>query len=630
MINKRNGKGVKMKKNTSKDSAEKLEVESEKRFGRFRSSHKGEAEPVTAKIGDSVQSERREAYVEPLTREFLRSLLELGEKCEILPTYRPGLGFLYRAEGLPEKGGNHRCSREFLDNLVKLDILERSFCDSISTCPNCESFVITLHHRCPKCKSHHVVKTSLTEHIPCGYIDQRDRYEGDLCPKCGKSLVEGEYRNMGRWYVCQECNERFEEPQFDVVCRGCNSHFTIDEVRVLDIPKFKLNPKRLKEIRQNVASLESISKLLADLGFRIEMPGMITGHKSGMNYQFSLLAKKQVGDREVVVAVDHEVAEDEIQAPPLILYIYKISEMKVDIPVFIALPKLSETAGKIAKGHEILVIEGASDGGERLSEIKEEIRSRLDKMTAAVHVKPAADVGLVMEKPGAAKVVKEPVRKSKRKRTKGPLPGVLEKLKEKKEADIPSAVHPGSVSSRLRNVIFLLDGSSSMKEGKGSLNNFELVSKAVEMVLTSPDPAEKDDVLSVVVFWNEFLRGFQKDILYDSVSLGRYVDPEKLRQFGEPKRNVGTPLWDAVEYATDFLQGKTGEKIVKLVTDAVDIPRLKDDSKVSKLEKNSIQLDCIVVGSKGNSALGKIVGGYKRSRFFESATVDSLVTALRA
>jgi ssDNA-binding Zn-finger/Zn-ribbon topoisomerase 1 len=622
-------KGIKMKKNTSKNSAEKS-AESEQHFRRFRRSHKSEAEPVTAKIGDSVQSERREAYVEPLTREFLRSLLELGEKCEILPSYRPGLGFLYRAEGLPEKEGNHRCSREFLDNLVKLDILQKSFCDSISTCPNCESVVITLHHRCPKCKSHHVVKTSLTEHIPCGYIDQRDQYKGDVCPKCGKSLAEGEYRNMGRWYVCKECNERFEEPQFDVICRGCNSHFTIDEVRVLDVPKFKLNPMRIMEIRQNVASLESISKLLADLGFSIEMPGTITGHRSGMNYQFSLLAKKQVGGKEVVVAVDHEVAEDEIQASPIILYIYKISEMKVDIPVFIALPKLSETAVKIAKGHEILVIEGVSNGGERLSEIKEEIKSRLDAMTAAVQVKPRAEVELVAEELEAAKVVKAPVRKSKGKRTKGPLPSVLGKLKRKKEPHIPSAGHTDSGGSRLRNVVFLLDGSSSMKEGNGSLNNFELVSKAVETVLTSPDPAEKDDVLSVVVFWNEFLRGFQKDILYDSVSLGKYVDPQSLRQFGKPKRNVGTPLWDAVEYATDLLQGKSGEKIVKLVTDAVDIPPLKDESKLSKLEKNSIQLDCIVVGSEGNSALGKMVDAYKRSRFFESATVDSLATALRA
>jgi hypothetical protein len=336
-----------------------------------------------------------------------------------------------------------------------------------------------------------------------------------------------------------------------------------------------------------------------------------------------------VRGKEVVVAVDHEVAEDEIQAPPLILYIYKISEMKVDIPVFIALPKLSETAGKIAKGHEILVIEGASNGGERLSEIKEEIKSRLNKMTSAVQVKPAAEVKLVTEKPVAAKVVKEPVRKSKKKKTKSPLPGVLGKLKHKKEADIPFAVNKGLVGSRSRNVIFLLDGSSSMKEGNGSRNNFELVSKAVEEVLTSPDPAEKDDVLSVVVFWNEFLRGFQKDILYDSVSLGKFVDPEKLLQFGEPKRHVGTPLWEAVEYATDFLQGKNGQKVVKLVTDAVDIPSLKDDSKFSKLEENEIQLDCIVVGSEGNSALGKMVEGYKRSHFFESATVDSLVIALR-
>lgn len=619
-----------MKKNTSKNSAEKLEAESVQRFRRFRRSKKSETERMTANIEDSVQSERREAYVEPLTREFLRNLLELGEKCEILPSYRPGFGFIYRAEGLPNNEGNHRCSREFLENLVKLDILQKSFYDSISTCPKCESVVITLHHRCQKCKSHHIMKTSLTEHIPCGYIDQRDMYKEDACPKCGKSLIEAESRNMGRWYVCSECNERFEEPQFDAVCRECNGHFTIEEVKISDIPKFKLNPKRITEIRQNVASLESISKLFADLGFNIEMPGTITGHKSGMKYQFSLLAKKQVEGKEIVVALDHEVADDEIQPSPLILYIYKISEMRVDLPVFIALPKLSETARKIAKGHEILVIESTSNGEEHLSDIKAEIKSRLDKITAAVQVEPAADLELAKEKQEAAKVLKEPVRKSREKKTKGTLPSVLGKFKLGKKSRICPTADEGSGDSQLRNVVFLLDGSSSMKEGKGSLTNFELASKAVEKVLTNPNPAEKDDVLSVVVFWDEFLRGFQKDILYDSVSLGKYIDPQKLRHFGKPKNNVGTPLWEAVEYTTELLEGKNGKKIVKLVTDAVDIPPLKDDSKLLKLEKNSIQLDCIVVGSEGKSRLGKMMDSYKRSRFFESTTVDSLAIALRA
>ena len=112
-----------------------------------------------------------------------------------------------------------------------------------------------MHNRCPKCRSHNVEKTSLTEHIPCGNIDQKEKYKDDRCPKCGEPLVEGQYRNMGRWYVCQECGERFEHPELDLVCRCCNKNFTLKEAQVVKIEKFLLNSNRKKEIRQNVASL---------------------------------------------------------------------------------------------------------------------------------------------------------------------------------------------------------------------------------------------------------------------------------------------------------------------------------------------------------------------------------------
>jgi predicted RNA-binding Zn-ribbon protein involved in translation (DUF1610 family) len=239
---------------------------------------------------------------------------------------------------------------------------------------------MTLHDRCPKCKSHNVEKTSLTEHISCGYIDQKDKYIDNKCPKCGELLIEGQYRNMGRWYVCQECNEKFENPEFDLVCRNCNKNFSIKQAQVTVIPKFSLNLNRKKEIRQNVASLESIRAILADLDFKVEIPGFAIGQKSGMQHHFSLLAKKEINGQEVVVALDHAVSESEVQASPLILYIYKTSELKVDIPIFIAMPELSETAKKIAQGHDILLIEGSTEGKEEIEKIKLAIQNRIEQM----------------------------------------------------------------------------------------------------------------------------------------------------------------------------------------------------------------------------------------------------------
>ena len=329
---------------------------------------------------DKIELERKEAYIEPETRILLRKLLQEGDKKEIIPIYFPGSGFIYQiTSSMSGKNETDDLSIDCLEHLAKLGILQESFFDSVSACPNCQSTILTLHNRCPKCKSHNVEKTSLTEHIPCGYIDQRDKYKQDRCPKCGEPLLEGQYRNMGRWYVCQDCGEKFENPEFDLICRSCKKNFAIKEAQVTEIPKFSLNLTRKKEIRQNVASLEDIRTLLTELGFAIEMPGLAIGQKSGMQHHFSLIAKKQIG-QEIVIALDHSVSESEVQSSPLILYLYKISEVKVDIPIFVAIPGLSGTAKKIAQGNNVLLIEGTTEEAEVITKIKNEIENRINQI----------------------------------------------------------------------------------------------------------------------------------------------------------------------------------------------------------------------------------------------------------
>jgi hypothetical protein len=610
-----------MKINKKKPSSEKeSEVKEKQPIGQTQFNEKIRPVAGISEIEEGIQVERRKAYVEPLTRQVLRNLIESDEEGEIIPSYHPATGFIYEEKNSQKIDKSQRYTRDFLENLLQLDILKKSFYDSISICPNCESPAVTLHPSCPKCKSHHIDKINLTEHIPCGYIDQKTKYKQDICPKCGKKLVEGEYRNMGRWYVCRACGEKIEHPQFNLLCRQCNNNFTVEEAKVLEVPKFTLNPKRKQEIRQNVVSLENISKLLTDLGFKIEMPGSVTGLKSGMEYHFSILAKKQTNGKENVIAVDHEVAESEIQAQPLILYVYKISEIKVDLPIFIALPKLSETAKKISKAHDILTIEGPPEGNERIAQIKAEIESKIN--TAQNEQKPNNESAI--EK--TAEVVASPVVPSKA-RQRTPIIGVLKKLRLNKDFFEP-VVDDIPDETKIRNIALLLDVSSSMRKGKGNVSNFDLASRAIENILTNPDPVSKNDLLSIIIFWDEIIRGFQKEILYENVSTSSYIDPQKLSQI-EPKKIAGTPLWEAVEFAMDFLQDKKGNKIIKLVTDAVSTPSPKNGT-MTRLEENQTQLDCIVIGSKGNVTLGNAIKNYKLGRFFESSSVESLALALKA
>jgi predicted RNA-binding Zn-ribbon protein involved in translation (DUF1610 family) len=240
--------------------------------------------------------------------------------------------------------------------------------------------------------SRYIAKTSLTEHIPCGNIDARERFVHEACPKCGRLLIQGQYRDMGRWYICRACRERFETPQLDLTCRTCGNEFTMQEALIQTISKYPLNPARESEIRQNVTSLESIHALLTDLGFVVEMPGSLVGEKSGIQQYFSLIATNS--NKENIV-IEHRVNEPEVNASQLILYLYKLSEIHTDLPIFVAIPRLSDTAKQIAEGYQITVIEGIPTNTNQLSTLKQVINEHLTQeilpLAFETQIPPTAD-----------------------------------------------------------------------------------------------------------------------------------------------------------------------------------------------------------------------------------------------
>ena len=211
-----------MKKKNNEQANNGTENEQKQSFVQRHNSESKDNTLMTTDVEDQIQIERKEAYIERSTQNLLRNLLG-SENEEIIPTYDPTLGFIYKTikKAFEEEISQEKATK-FLERLTRLDILKKSFFDTVSTCPKCESTAMTLHYHCPKCKSHNLVKTSLTEHIPCGFIIEREKYVHGKCPRCKDLLIENQYRNMGRWYVCRECNEKFEHPQLEIM------HLTVD------------------------------------------------------------------------------------------------------------------------------------------------------------------------------------------------------------------------------------------------------------------------------------------------------------------------------------------------------------------------------------------------------------------
>jgi hypothetical protein len=58
--------------------------------------------------------------------------------------------------------------------------------------------------------------------------------------------------------------------------------------------------------------------------------------------------------------------------------------VKVDIPIFIAIPRLNDTARQIAKGHGILLIEGLTEELDTLNDAKVEIENRIHQKLSEI------------------------------------------------------------------------------------------------------------------------------------------------------------------------------------------------------------------------------------------------------
>ena len=346
-----------------------------------------------AKESEDLAHKRIEAYLEPGSQELLRALLEAGRNTQILPTYDPAFGFRYRdAERILGQDKKPEDVIRVLEHLADLDILQRSFFDTIVACPVCNSTLVTTHCRCPKCRKGQVHRSGLIEHIPCGNITDRETYyKGTTvatCPKCGKQLQEGQYRDMGVWYVCKDCGERFEHPEIELACRNCDAKAAIETATVREVWRYSLNPIREQEIRQNVVSLETIRDFLTDEGFNVEPSGTITGERSGIQHTFSLVGRKLYQDEEGVMrtrilTVDHAADDKDISSSPIILYTYKLTEVKIDVPIFIAIPKLSETARKIALANRIIVVQGVPRDKSQLGELKQAIDEKIEQRIKA-------------------------------------------------------------------------------------------------------------------------------------------------------------------------------------------------------------------------------------------------------
>lgn len=204
-------------------------------------------------------------------------------------------------------------------------------------------------------------KSSLVEHIQCGYIDIEDRFTQEdkmVCPRCHNELTKPDvnYRKAGVWCACNDCGKNFDIPVPSHFCRECKNLFTFEDAVYKDVYSYSLNQEVMKEAGVGYILVAPIRELFQSRGFTVESPGLMKG-KSGASHMFDVAASKGDVARHVIVIDLATSTEDIVSEQSMIAMFAKVYDVAPDKACLIAIPKMSDNGRKLADLYKIELIE---------------------------------------------------------------------------------------------------------------------------------------------------------------------------------------------------------------------------------------------------------------------------------
>ena len=294
--------------------------------------------------------------------QLLLSKFTSGEISELIPVFDPKCGYRYPVvESIVEQSE----VEDFLKLLSEAHILKRNLYDKVIYCPRCGSANVSIHYRCPYCRSFDIMKRSLVEHVTCGYIDTEEcfKVEGKFaCPKCRKELtkLDVDYRKAGVWCTCNQCTKNFDIPVTAHFCRDCHETFDFEEVVCKDVYSYTLS----YDAGKGYAFIAPIREFLQKRGFDVEGPGFLKG-KSGASHMFELAAFRDKESMKVIVFDFAISSDDAVSDQAAIAMFAKVYDVAPDKAYLITVPKMNETGRKLAGLYKIRLIE-AKDQNEAI------------------------------------------------------------------------------------------------------------------------------------------------------------------------------------------------------------------------------------------------------------------------
>lgn len=326
------------------------------------------------KMPKASKEQRAELYRDHRVQQLLSKFMS-GELSKLEPVYDPKFGYTYP---IVEKiVGDAPSANKFLMQLFEVGVLKRELFDKFVRCLHCGSANVSVHYCCPYCKSFKVEKSSLIEHVPCGYIDAEERFQKQgklVCPKCHKALtkLDVDYVKAGAWCVCGDCGKSFDIPVVSHFCRDCHRDFTFEEALYKDVYSYSLSEDVMQEAALSWTLIAPIREFLESCGFKVESPGFLKG-KSGTSHMFNVTASRGGKDQNITV-IDLESSTGKAVSERTVIAMFaKVYDVAPDRACLVAIPKMSKDGKRLAELYKIKLIE-AKDYKEAIKGLRASIK----------------------------------------------------------------------------------------------------------------------------------------------------------------------------------------------------------------------------------------------------------------
>lgn len=172
--------------------------------------------------------------------------------------------------GLPPGAG-----LEVLEHLADLGLLRRDLHNLVHLCPACTSWKLNFREVCPSCRGIDVRVEPMLQHFRCAYVGLDSEFRRGLelvCPRCNAGLQQlgHDFERPHHSWVCNVCDDLFEEPLVEVQCLDCEAlHISED---LAPAPVYRYRPTTLAARAVETGRLTGL-----------ELEDLLCDHRAGLD-----------------------------------------------------------------------------------------------------------------------------------------------------------------------------------------------------------------------------------------------------------------------------------------------------------------------------------------------------------